>query len=380
MSRKDSKGRVLKQGESERKDGRYQFRYTNILGKRKTIYANTLADLRDKEMIVIRSGVMDMPQSNATILYYLKRYIKVRSLKKSTRHQYESKLTVLEKTSFIKKSVDKISVKDAKSFLLELKKERNLKQSTIGIYKTMLQGAFDIAYEEEEILRNPFNFKLDALRDEDEEEKSAIALSKEQQSSFMQFIQTNRKCSKYYNEIAILLGTGLRIGEFCGLTDEELDFENLKIDVKHQLDTNSYDFVSPKTSSGVRSIPMSTEVEKCLRDALAIRKSKKVIPLHQTDIPVFMTNGGKPYYRSAVYNHVKQCIKVYNRYHEDNPLPMFSPHSLRHTFCTNMVAAGATPKDLQYIMGHSTLEMTMDYYTHYNWDLIGENTKMAVNS
>lgn len=63
--RKDSKGRVLKEGESQRKDGRYQYRYTNMLGKRKTIYAKDLRSLRELEEIIqeaLKNGDVVFPQ------------------------------------------------------------------------------------------------------------------------------------------------------------------------------------------------------------------------------------------------------------------------------------------------------------------------------
>ena len=95
---------------------------------------------------------------------------------------------------------------------------------------------------------------------------------------------------------------------------------------------------------------------------------------------LFITNAGNPYSRYSVLDHLERCIEVYKDAYPDSSLPYFTPHSFRHTFCTNMVAAGALPKDLQFIMGHAKLEMTMDYYTHYNWDMLGDETKEAINA
>ena len=52
--RKDSKGKVLEKGESQRKDGSYMYRWTDISGKRKTVYANTLNELREKELDITK--------------------------------------------------------------------------------------------------------------------------------------------------------------------------------------------------------------------------------------------------------------------------------------------------------------------------------------
>ena len=54
--RKDSKGRILKTGESQRKDGIYMYRYSDIRGKRKTIYSNDLKELREREALIQRDS------------------------------------------------------------------------------------------------------------------------------------------------------------------------------------------------------------------------------------------------------------------------------------------------------------------------------------
>ena len=73
---------------------------------------------------------------------------------------------------------------------------------------------------------------------------------------------------KYYDELIILLGTGLRISEFCGLTDRDIDFENRTINVDHQLQyfgKKSYRIETPKTDNGIRKIPMSNRVLEALQ-------------------------------------------------------------------------------------------------------------------
>lgn len=52
----------------------------------------------------------------------------------------------------------------------------------------------------------------------------------------------------------------------------------------------------------------------------------------------------------------------------DNPLPHITPHTLRHTFCTRLASKNMNPKDLQYIMGHSNISITMNWYAHASID------------
>ena len=56
-------------------------------------------------------------------------------------------------------------------------------------------------------------------------------------------------------------------------------------------------------------------------------------------------------------------VRTYNKHHEI-PLPHITPHMLRHTFCTKLAQKNMNPKDLQYIMGHASINITMDWYAH----------------
>ena len=109
-------------------------------------------------------------------------------------------------------------------------------------------------------------------------------------------------------------------------------------------------------------------------------KNSNLIP--QIDIPCFAWNSqaeqgflffkakslGKP--KVAIdYNALfVRMVKKYNKHHKDNPLPHITPHTLRHTFCTRLASKNMNPKDLQYIMGHSNISITMNWYAHASID------------
>ena len=64
---------------------------------------------------------------------------------------------------------------------------------------------------------------------------------------------------------------------------------------------------------------------------------------------------------------LKNIVNAYNRLYPNEPqLPHVSPHILRHTFCTNMINYGMNIKTVQYLMGHSSVQMTLEVYTHAN--------------
>src|SRR5699024_8727889 len=126
------------------------------------------------------------------------------------------------------------------------------------------------------IRRNPFDFKLVDVVPNDSQKR--IAMTEEQQEIWMGFIREDKTYTKYYDEFVVLLGTGMRVSEFCGLTKSDLDFENRRIRVDHHLVRErgqKYDIQKPKAEGGFRFIPMTEEVLQSLKNILACRKKVK---------------------------------------------------------------------------------------------------------
>jgi len=167
------------------------------------------------------------------------------------------------------------------------------------------------------------------------------------------------------------LGTGLRISELCGLTDTDIDFNNRIINVDHQLLKSSkigYYVEVPKTESGVRQIPMSDKVYQAFKRVLQNRKGAKPIIIDGYGNFLFLNRDGLPKVAVNYDSMFKGLAKKYNKTHEEALPKVMTPHTLRHTFCTNMANKGMNPKALQYLMGHSNITMTLNYYAHATFD------------
>mgnify|MGYP002706746447 CR=1 FL=1 len=126
----------------------------------------------------------------------------------------------------------------------------------------------------------PSSFQLNTVIEDDTEPK--VPLTGEQEESLLSFMQSDSVYQKYRDEVIILLGTGLRISELCGLTETDLDFENRVINVDHQLLRSAetgYYIEKPKTQSGIRQIPMSEKVYEALGRVLENRKGAKQITI-----------------------------------------------------------------------------------------------------
>ena len=370
--RKDKKGRVLRTGESQRKDLTYQYRYQDVTGKRRTVYAPTLEELRAKEDEINKaqdSGV-DYNAGNVTVIELLERYISLKQgVRNATKVGYNFVYNLVKKEDFGYRKIRDIKISDAKLWLMKLQKDGR-GYSTITSVRGVVKPAFQMAFEEDILPKNPFEFKLSDVVKNDSQKR--IALTKEQTDIFMTFIKEDKHFSCYYDEFVVLLETGMRVSELCGLTKQQLDFEKRRIWVDHQLVRKpdcTYYVEKTKTESGCRFIPMTDNVYKALKSIIANRKkpSKEWIIDGYSGF-LLLDKNGNPKVAMHLEHHFQWALKKYWKLHPDKPLPKITPHVCRHTFCSNLAKSGMNPKTLQYIMGHSDISVTLDTYTHLKFE------------
>lgn len=374
--RRDNKGRILRTGESQRKDLIYQYRYTDIRGKRRTIYSSNLSELRKKEAEILKqlSEGIDYAAGQITVIALVERYIR---LKQGTRYNtkvgYKFVLNIIKTEDFGYRQIRDIKVSDAQAWMIKLHDDGR-GYSTLTSVRGVIKPAFQMAYNEDAIRKNPFDFKLVDVVPNDSQKR--IALTDEQQEIWMNFIREDKTYSKYYDEFVVLLGTGMRVSEFCGITKDDLQFSERRIRVDHQLVRErggKYYVEKTKTECGCRFIPMTDEVYRSLLNILERRKkvAKEFIVDGYSGF-LLLDKNDHPKVALHIENEMRWAMKKYSKLHPDKPLPHITPHVFRHTFCTNMANKGMDVKHLQYIMGHSDVSVTLNVYTHANYDLAAE--------
>nr|CBW39423.1 putative integrase (pseudogene) [Streptococcus pneumoniae] len=375
--RRDNKGRILKTGESQRKDGRYLYKYIDSFGEPQFVYSWKLvatdrvpAGKRDcislREKIAelqkdIHDGIDVVGKKMTLCQLYAKQNAQRPKVRKNTETGRKYLMDILKKDKLGVRSIDSIKPSDAKEWAIRMS-ENGYAYQTINNYKRSLKASFYIAIQDDCVRKNPFDFQLKAVLDDDTVPKTV--LTEEQEEKLLAFAKADKTYSKNYDEILILLKTGLRISEFGGLTLPDLDFENRLVNIDHQLlrDTEiGYYIETPKTKSGERQVPMVEEAYQAFKRVLANRKNDKRVEIDGYSDFLFLNRKNYPKVM------MKGLVKKYNKYNEDK-LPHITPHSLRHTFCTNYANAGMNPKALQYIMGHANIAMTLNYYAHATFD------------
>ncbi|HJJ47361.1 MAG TPA: site-specific integrase [Methanocorpusculum sp.] len=226
-----------------------------------------------------------------------------------------------------------------------------------------------MAVDDDLIRKNPFQFPLSDILHDDTQKR--VALTPEQEAEFLRFIWQDDHFREYYEVVYILLNTGMRISEFCGLTPNEVDYDKGCIYVTGQLVRHSNmitSFEPTKTDAGYRSIPMTPEVADCFH-ALEEKRETPACELEIDGRSGFfcLDMNGRPTVALHWEHYFQHIVAKYNETYKE-PLPKITPHVCRHTFCSKMARMGMNPKCLQYIMGHSEISVTMDTYTHLQFE------------
>ncbi len=371
-------------GESQRQDGRYAYKYKDINGETKFVYSWRLdkndrapagkprdLSLREKERQIQQDLFNQIVPNggNLTVLELVEKYLSLKvNVRHNTQANYNFVVGILKKEAFGSLRIDKVKLSDAKAWLIKLQKDGR-GYSTIHSVRGVVRPAFEMAVQDDLIRKNPFGFELATVVVNDSVTREAI--TRAQERAFLKFIQEDNCYRKYYDGIYILFNTGLRISEFCGLTISDIDFQNKRIRVDHQLQRKrdmEYIIEDTKTKSGERYVPMSQQVVECFRRVIANRKPPKQEPIIDGYTGfLFLDKNGMPMVALHWEHYFKHILNKYNSIYKVQ-LPKITPHVCRHTFCSNMAKSGMSPKTLQYIMGHSDISVTLNTYTHLTFD------------
>lgn len=384
QTRRDAKNRVLRPGESVRANGKYQYKY-HIDGKPHFVYSWKLEptdklpkgkqpclSLRELEKqinteLAVLSNIVD---GQMTVCELVDRYLKTKTgVRQSTKQGYVTVQRLLAKEKFGSQKIRNVKISDAKLFLIKLQQEDGKSYSTIHNVRGVLRPAFQMAVDDDILVKNPFGFQLQTVLVNDSVTREA--LTKDQMRKFLKFIHDDVVYCKYYEVVYILFHTGMRISEFCGLTLRDINLQNKTVNIDHQLQRTAdmrYIIVETKTDAGKRKIPITDDVAAMFQAIIEDREApavEKIIDGYSGFL--FYDKEGKPLVAMHWQNRFNNMVKRYNDIYRIQ-MPNITPHVCRHTYCSNQAKAGMNPKTLQYLMGHSDISVTMNVYTHVNFD------------
>ncbi|MGN0431869.1 MAG: tyrosine-type recombinase/integrase [Lachnospiraceae bacterium] len=381
FKRKDSKGRILRDNEMQRADGRYMYAYKDpTTGKRMYIYSWKLErndktpagkkidlSLREKEKLIekdLRDGI-SYKAGGVTVLELVERYISLKTkVRPTTRAGYKTVVNVLKTDPFGQKKIANIKTSEAKMWLIELQ-DGGRSYSSIHSIRGVVRPAFEMAVEDDLLRKNPFDFELATVLINDSVKRDA--LTAKQERDFLKFIKEDEYFNQFHDGMFILFKTGLRISELCGLTIRDIDLQERTIDINKQLQYTGGKKVyveQTKTTAGTRVLPMSDEVYEAFKRIISSRKKPKVEQMIDgVSGFLFLDDKGKPILAYQWEKKFQHSVEKYNKTYKVE-LPKITPHICRHTYCTNMAKSGIAVKTLQYLMGHADIATTLNVYTH----------------
>ena len=376
-------GKELGQGISQRKDGRYQARFTNRFGKRQTIYGQTVNEVRQKlrtEQYEDEKQI-NVVSSDMTLDEWFEIWMETckNNCRDTTRQTYRVSYNRI-KASLGWQKLSSLNLIVMQQALNELKLDASRKD-TKKLLVDMLNKAVD-----SDLLHKNVAKQLNTVVSKDNKPEEPRVLTIEETDLFLEAASHYR----YFNAFSLALETGMRIGEIVGLKWSDIDFANRTIYVNRTLvyiksdDENSpnynkwgFEFHEPKTDKGRRKIPMTLKAYQILKQQLLWKRSVESkgyeAPDGYEDL-VFTTTKNTPISprdTTVVMKFITERIR--KKKPDFEPV---TPHTLRHTFATRCIERGMNPKTLQIILGHSTIQLTMNLYCHVTDDmLISEMSK-----
>lgn len=365
------------------KTKRYEYRYKDTFGKTRVVSSYRLnptdqvpkgrkpgKSLREKEAEIntLLINNIDIDGAKFTLLEVIDQYLNHlynrKELSHNTKVGYNVTINTLKQYKLGYMEIGKIKPYHCEEWLSDMKKK--YRGSSIQRQISLIKRSFDYAVDYDYIVKNPFR----RITTDRSDSKTMEAIPIEDMNRFLEFCSKDSHCLHCYNMLYILFWTGLRVSELCGLTKDDIDLDNRVIKVEKQLQciNHRHMVLKPKTSNGVRYIPMTDGVYQCFTSVLANRYLKGDIePVcydeHGNTYEGFVflaTRSRKTIVRSHVEEYLQNCIKRYNMKNPSCPIRKFEPHICRHTFATNM--QGLPPKTLQSILGHGNISTTMNHY------------------
>lgn len=365
---KDLKGKELGIGITQRKDGLYQGRYTDRFGKKQTIYDKKLTDLRKNlaKAIAENENFVSVSQ-NITLDAWFDRWMKIykeKSVRPNTKREYTHIYQKSISPYLGNRNINSL-VKSDIQWLIDKAHEDNYQYERQNKIKVILTDMFSRAIEDNLMVRNPTSgVKLRA-----DKKVVAKALTLEEQNTFFDFC----KNTFYDNLFNVAVNTGLRPGELFALQLSDVNMDDGYIDVNKTLvyqkylddEHKTFHVEPPKTKQSYRKVPINSVCRMYLERQFELKKVVSQKRPKQKNEYLFVTKFNTPL-NSVIYSDaIKAVIRQINLMRSfDNQFEVFSGHTFRHTFATRCFEAGVNGKVVQAYLGHASLKMTMDLYTH----------------
>lgn len=370
---KDLKGKELGTGISQRKNGMYQARFIDRFGNRKTIYDKNLRELKNKlnSEIYEDKKQLNIVDEKTTLDEWYKKWIDIHKynvIRINTKCYYDSVYKKHISPVLGNVPISQITQLQIKGIIKKLDKS-GYGYETQNKVRIILLDMFNKAMVDNFVLRNPCR-GIKVPKDKNSDRK---ALTKDEQSDFFECCRG----TFYDNLFVVAVNTGLRPGEICGLKWSDIDLDKKEISIERTLvyqkldgdEQKTFHFDPPKTRTSRRKVPINRQCEIALKkqyiQSNIVKNRLHAKPINGFSDLLFTTKYATPINSQIYLDAIRRIVDEVNLMKDDmEQMDPFSGHTFRHTFATRCFEAGIQPKTVQKYLGHATLQMTMDLYTH----------------
>lgn len=314
---------------------------------------NLLLDVEENGLPSNQSDGFQDPTFEELASLWLENY--KTTVKPSTFENVKSKVEKMTEEHFKELKLKKITVAYCQKVVIELSKSYVL----YNHYLSVINRIFKYAVLMDILDSNPFD-KVIKPKSRQTQRKGNF-LTKEELKEFLKLAQTTT-LSYFFPLVHLMSYTGLRQGEALALKWSDIDFENKKITVDKTAARikEKQTLQTPKTKNSKRVISIDPTT-------LSILKSWK-----KDQIKIYFKNGkhfeGDDNFiftnQRGDWVHIHNFIPYFKRFVTDHKLKPITPHGLRHTHASLLFSAGVEPKNISDRLGHSTVQITLDLYTH----------------
>ena len=386
-------GKELGKGLAQRKDGKFTARFVDKTGERKQKYFNTVADARrwledakskDRnetklapfEMVadsILKKGTGLVAFSDMTVDDWFDYWSKeiIADLAWNTRRNYNERYVQNVQPIIGRLKIQAVRPMHCKKVLLDMDKDyagATIRQTYIQMGTMFKSALMNGVIDKHPMDGVSFNKPVKAVDD-------IKFLTIEEQKKFLEVAKRSHNGRQY----ELLLETGLRTGEMIGLTWDAIDFKKRTLTVNKTLEyrhsRKTWKAGPPKTIASYRTIPLTDRAYDILKELYDLRLERKqseelnqileYIDRRSGETKTFIMKDlvfinyrtGMPAKNSSYDTHLyKLC--------DEAGITRFCMHALRHTYATRAIERGVNPKVLQELLGHASLQTTMDRYVH----------------
>lgn len=314
---------------------------------------NLLLDVEENGLPSNQSDGFQNPTFEELASLWLENY--KTTVKPSTFENVKSKIEKMTEEHFKEMKLKQVTVTYCQKIAIELSKTYVL----YGHYLSVINRIFKYAVLMDIINSNPFD-KIIKPKSRQVQRKGNF-LTKEELKEFLKLAQ-NTTLSYFFPLVHLMSYTGLRQGEALALKWSDIDFENKKVTVnKTAVRINGKQSLqTPKTKNSKRVISIDPTTISILKNWKKdqIKIYFKYGKRFEGDENFIFTN------KRGEWVHIHNFIRYFKRFIADHVLKPITPHGLRHTHASLLFSAGVEPKNISDRLGHSTVQITLDLYTH----------------